>query len=193
MHSEGPLSTNRGFSYWPIMLLAGEKGSGKSTVAKILEEEHGFEVCRLGDYVRFSLSERGLAPTMANELQRMRELKENSERTVLAHLEAVIYACLDRRGKLAVDAVFDLYDLDFFRRRHLNWRLVFLMCNPQTRLQRIENRKRPSDADVEMRLQLEHDRHDFSSLADCTFNNDEGVESLRNQIAGLVSDWYGAS
>jgi len=182
--SAGELST-RSFWRYPIILLAGEKGSGKSTVAKILADEYGFELCRLGDYVRSSVSESGLELTTINERQRMCELKANVEGTVLVHLEPAIYGWLDYPGKLCVDSLFDLNDLNFFRRRSLHWRLIFLTCNQQICFQRIKDRHRQGDANIEMWICLEHRRYDFRPLADYEISNDDGMDSLRQKVRRL--------
>lgn len=50
--------------------ITGRLGSGKSTVAKILAEKHGFEIYSTGSIIREMASERGITALQMNELMK---------------------------------------------------------------------------------------------------------------------------
>jgi dephospho-CoA kinase len=169
----------------PVLLLAGEKGSGKSTVARFLMEGHGFHVCALGEYVRRRAARGGPAAPAEEERACMRALRSNGEGTVLAHLAQDVDRALARGLQVCVDSVFDSCDVDFFARRRIGWRLVIVSASEANRRARIERRGRAGDRDVGIWLPLESARRDFSGIADEVIQNDGDLAELRAKVARL--------
>lgn len=105
-----------------IISLAGDLGSGKSTVAKLLMEELDFGIYRNGDYVRQLAKEKGLSITSFNEY-----LADHPEIDIQIEKSAAQYAqdhnnfIIDARlGWYAVPDSFKVYltvDIDIAAKR----------------------------------------------------------------------------
>lgn len=139
-----------------IISIAGDLGSGKTTVTKLMQRDLGYEIYRNGTYFRKLAVEHGMNVTEFNEYVKNhpeidRKIEQSAKEYAETHEELIIDA---RLGWYAVPDSFKIYltvDLDESARRAFN--------DPDRKdsenFATIEEQK----ADIKKRFELENDRY----------------------------------
>lgn len=169
-----------------IILLAGAKGAGKTTVANALASMFGCSLVRPGDYVRRAARHDSRAASTDEEREMMQLLRCNAEGTVLLHLEPTIMSLIERRKPICVDSIFDVADLAFFQNRRFDWRLFHVTSAPETALLRIRSRARTGDDDEACWRPKEAGRSNFERVAHIEIRNDGNKIKLMRSVAAAV-------
>ncbi len=128
-----------------VVGLAGMPGSGKSLVVEIAVEM-GYGVVVMGDVIREETQKRGLEFNPQNFGRVMLELRRKEGASVVAD------RCISKieqleSGKVIVDGLRSLSEVDAFKRRFPNFSLMAVYASPETRFNRIFRRKRSDDPD----------------------------------------------
>lgn len=123
----------------------GMPGSGKSLVVEVAKER-GYDVVVMGDIVREEAERRCLEPNAENIGKIMLELRQLEGKSVIAK------RCIPRirnadQQKIIVDGVRSLDEVEEFKEHFPKFRLIAVHASPETRFQRLYNRKRSDDAD----------------------------------------------
>ncbi len=169
-----------------ILLLAGRKGAGKSTVANLLHQTLGYIRVPLGGFVRQELVRRQEDITTANTHRLMAELRDNAEGTVLVHFEKQLKRMMDLGELLCVDAVFDENDIAFFRRRALVSPVLMVSCSPQLAVERVRQRDRQDDQNEKSWRQHETKRQDLSCWITGRITNNATLMYLQQEAVRAV-------
>jgi len=128
-----------------VVGLAGMPGSGKSVVVETAAEM-GYGVVVMGDVIREETQKRRLELNPKNIGEVMLELRKTGGDSVVAdrcipkieQLESV---------KVIVDGLRSLSEVDAFKKRFPNFRLMAVYASPETRFNRVHRRQRSDDPD----------------------------------------------
>jgi len=123
--------------------VAGMPGAGKATVKEMVERM-GYPVVVMGDEIREETRRRGLKLTPENVGMVMLKLREEEGPAVVAK------RCLPKiekaKGKVVVvDGIRSLHEVNEFKRHFPSFTLVAIHASPETRFQRLFQRKRSDD------------------------------------------------
>jgi dephospho-CoA kinase len=126
-----------------IVAVAGMQGSGKSLVGDVARQD-GYDVVIMGDEVRAEARKRSLAPTPENIGKIMLELRS------LEGEAAIARRCIPKvektlKSKVLVDGIRSLSEVEEFKKRFGKVALVAVHSSPETRFQRVYNRRRSDD------------------------------------------------
>ena len=126
-----------------VVGVAGMPGAGKATVNEIVRSM-GYSVVVMGDEVRRETERRGLKLTPNNLGKIMLELREEEGPTVMAK------RCLPKiegaeSEVVVVDGVRSLHEIAEFKKRFANFKIIAIHASPETRFQRLFQRKRSDD------------------------------------------------
>jgi len=126
-----------------VVGVAGMPGAGKATVKEMVERL-GYPVVVMGDKIREETRRRGLKPTPENVGMVMLKLREEEGPAIVAK------RCLPRiekaKGKVVVvDGIRSLHEVNEFKRHFPNFTLIAIHASPETRFQRLFQRKRSDD------------------------------------------------
>jgi len=126
-----------------VVGVAGMPGAGKATVKEMVERL-GYPVVVMGDEIREETRRRGLGLTPENVGMVMLKLREKEGPAVVAK------RCLPRiekaKGKVVVvDGIRSLHEVNEFKRHFPNFTLIAIHASPETRFQRLFQRKRSDD------------------------------------------------
>jgi len=123
--------------------IAGMPGAGKATVEEIVKSMN-YPVVVMGDEIRDEAKRRGLKPTPENLGMVMLKLREEEGPNVVA--ERCIPKIEKADGKIViVDGIRSPYEVEKFKRHFPNFTLISIHASPETRFQRLFNRKRSDD------------------------------------------------
>jgi len=123
--------------------VAGMPGVGKATVKEMVERL-GYPVVVMGDEIREETQRRGLKLTPENVGMVMLKLREEEGPAVVAK------RCLPKIEKamgkvVVVDGIRSLHEVNEFKRHFPNFTLIAIHASPETRFQRLFQRKRSDD------------------------------------------------
>ena len=126
-----------------VIAIVGMPGSGKSVLSE-LAEKMGFPVIVMGDIVREETAKRGLEPTPENVGKIMLMIREEEGPAVVAK------RCLPKILKsisetVVVEGVRSLEEVEEYKKKLPNLKLVAIHSSPETRFHRLHNRKRSDD------------------------------------------------
>lgn len=126
-----------------VVGVAGMPGSGKATVKEIVQEM-GYSVVVMGDAIREEAKRRKLKPTPENLGQLMLKLRKAEGQTVVAR------RCVPKIERaeekvVIVDGIRSLHEVNEFKKRFPNFFLIAIHASPETRFQRLFQRKRSDD------------------------------------------------
>jgi len=126
-----------------VVGVAGMPGAGKATVNEIVRSM-GHSVVVMGDEVRRETERRGLKPTPNNLGRIMLKLREEEGPTVMAR------RCIPKIEEtesevVVVDGVRSLHEVAELKQRFPNFTLIAVHASPETRFQRLFQRKRSDD------------------------------------------------
>ena len=128
-----------------VVGLAGMQGSGKSLVVETARAE-GYAVVVMGDVVREETKKRGLELNPKNIGKVMLELRKKGGASVIAD-KCIPKITRRRGGKVIVDGVRSLSEVDAFKKRFPKFTLIAVHASSEARFNRIYRRRRSDDAD----------------------------------------------
>ena len=128
-----------------VVGLAGMPGSGKSLVVETARLE-GYGVVVMGDVIREETENRSLELNPQNIGKVMLELRKNSGASVVAD-KCIPKIERKRRGKVIVDGIRSLSEVDAFRKHFPKFSLVAVHSSSEARFNRLYRRRRSDDPD----------------------------------------------
>jgi dephospho-CoA kinase len=128
-----------------VVGLAGMPGSGKSLVVDTAREM-GYAVVVMGDVVREETVKRGLELTPQNVGKVMLQLREEGGNTVVA-AKCIPKIEEQAGGKVLVDGLRSLWEVDAFKAHFAKFTVIAVHASPETRFNRLFNRRRSDDPD----------------------------------------------
>ncbi|MFH1430647.1 MAG: AAA family ATPase [Candidatus Uhrbacteria bacterium] len=178
-----------------VVGLVGEKGSGKGTLARLLEEAapSGVRVAqvRFSDVLRETLSLWHLEHSRAN----LQALARSMAETFSAHAisDAVQHRIANAADLVIVDGVRWLADEQLIRSFPQNT-MVYITVPPEVRYRRLRERNEnigETDASyeqflVEEQARSERDIADIGSRADMSIVNDRSIVELQQAATGIL-------
>ena len=169
-----------------VIGLAGMPGSGKSVVVDTAREL-GYDIVVMGDVVRQETLARGLELTPQNVGKVMLELRQEKGNYVIAQ------KCIPKieeqpSPKVLVDGLRSLYEADIFKEHFAKFTLVAVHASPETRFNRLSNRRR-SDDPAEWQVFHERDMRELSvglgnviAMAEQMIVNDNSFEHVKAKV-----------
>ncbi|UCF59313.1 MAG: flagellar hook-basal body complex protein FliE [Candidatus Bathyarchaeota archaeon] len=126
-----------------VVGVAGMPGSGKAAVKEIAQEK-AYSMVEMGDEIREEAKRRKLKPTPKNLGQLMLKLREEAGQAVVAR------RCVPKIERaeekvVIVDGIRSLHEVDELKKRFSNFFLIAIHTSPETRFQRLFQRKRSDD------------------------------------------------
>ena len=170
-----------------VVGLAGMPGSGKSLVVETAREL-GYAIVVMGDVIREETAKRGLELTPQNVGKVMLQLREEGGNTVVAE------KCIPKieeqaSSKVLVDGLRSLYEVEAFKAHFAKFSLVAVHASPETRFNRLFNRRRSDDPsgwevfrDRDMR-ELSVGLGNVIAMAEQMIVNDNSVEEVKAKVA----------
>lgn len=128
-----------------VVGLAGMPGSGKSLVVAVARLD-GYAVVVMGDVVREETEKRGLELNPKNIGTVMLELRRNGGASVVAD-KCVPKIERKRSGKVIVDGIRSLSEVDAFRKHFPRFSLIAVHASAEVRFNRLYRRRRSDDPD----------------------------------------------
>lgn len=128
-----------------VVGLAGMPGSGKSLVVAAARLEN-YAVVVMGDVVREETEKRGLELNPKNIGEVMLELRKKGGTSVVAD-ECIPRIERKRSGKVIVDGIRSLSEVNAFRRHFRNFSLIAVHSSSEARFNRLYCRHRSDDPD----------------------------------------------
>ena len=126
-----------------VIGLTGMPGAGKDVVREIIQKM-GYPVVVMGDEIREEAKRRKLKPTPENLGKVMLKLREEEGPAAIAK------RCIPKMEKakeevVAVEGIRSLYEVEEFKKHFPNFTLIAIHASPETRFQRLFQRKRSDD------------------------------------------------
>jgi len=126
-----------------VVGVAGMPGAGKGTVRQIVQKM-GYPVVVMGDEIREEAKRRKLKPTPENLGMVMLKLRGEEGPA------AVAKRCIPKMEKekekvVVVEGIRSLHEVDEFKKHFPNFTLIVIHASPETRFQRLFQRKRSDD------------------------------------------------
>lgn len=126
-----------------VVGVAGMPGAGKATVKEMVERL-GYSVVVMGDEIREETRRRRLKLTPENVGMVMLKLREEEGPAVVA--KRCVPKIEKAKGRVViVDGIRSLHEVNEFKRRFPNFTLIAIHASPETRFQRLFQRKRSDD------------------------------------------------
>ena len=170
-----------------IVGLAGMPGSGKSLVVETAREM-GYAIVVMGDVIREETVTRGLELTPQNVGKVMLQLREEGGNTVVAQ-KCIPKIEAQAGSKVLVDGLRSLYEVDAFKAHFAKFSLVAVHASPETRFNRLFNRRRSDDPsgwevfrDRDLR-ELSVGLGNVVAMAEQMIVNDNNVEWIKPKVA----------
>ena len=166
-----------------VIGLAGMPGSGKSVVVE-MALEMGYAIVVMGDVVRQETLKRGLELTPQNVGKVMLQLRAEDGNHVIAK------KCIPKieeqiSPKVLVDGLRSLYEAEIFKEHFAKFSLVAVHASPESRFNRLSNRRR-SDDPVEWKVFNERDMRELGvglgnviAMAQQVIVNDNSFEQVK--------------
>jgi len=125
-----------------VLGVAGMPGAGKGTVREIFQEM-GYSIVVMGDEIREEAKRRNLKPTPENLGMIMLKFREEEGPAAIAR------RCIPKmekvKEKIVVEGIRSLPEVDEFKKHFPNFTLIAVHASPETRFQRLFQRKRSDD------------------------------------------------
>jgi dephospho-CoA kinase len=126
-----------------VVGVAGMPGSGKAAVKEFAQEK-GYSMVVMGDEIREEAKRRKLKPTPKNLGQLMLKLREEEDQAVVARRCVPKIESAEEKV-VVVDGIRSLQEVNEFKKRFPNFFLIAIYASPETRFQRLFQRKRSDD------------------------------------------------
>jgi len=170
--------------------ITGMPGSGKTTASDVVREM-GYPIVSMGDIIRAETERRGLEPNPENVGRVMLMLREEEGAEAVAR--RVIPKALSLQSRLVlIEGIRSLHEVEEFRRRLPNFRLIAIHASPRTRFRRLYMRGR-SDDPKNWNVFMERDMRELSvglgdaiAMADFMLVNEGTRDQLRRNMRRLV-------
>ncbi len=169
-----------------VVGLAGMPGSGKSLVV-VTARELGYAIVVMGDVIREETTKRGLELTPQNVGKVMLQLRADGGNTVVAQ-KCIPKIEAQAVSKVLVDGLRSLYEVEAFKTHFAKFSLVAVHASPETRFNRLFNRRRSDDPsgwevfrDRDMR-ELSVGLGNVIAMAEQMIVNDNSVEEIKPKI-----------
>lgn len=175
-----------------VVGVAGMPGAGKSLAVKIAKER-GCAVIVMGDEVREEARRRGVEATPENMGKIMLELREKEG------VEAIAKRCLPKIEKaeqamVLVEGIRSLEEVDAFRKKLGNFRVIAIHASPETRFKRLFHRARSDDPKTR-KIFVERDMRELSvglgkviALADYMIVNEGTAREAEDKIRQILKE-----
>ena len=170
-----------------VVGLAGMPGSGKSLVVETAREI-GYAIVGMGDVIREETAKRGLELTPQNVGKVMLQLREAGGNSIIAQ-KCIPKIEEQNSTKVLVDGLRSMYEADAFKAHFAKFTLVAVHASPETRFNRLFNRRRSDDPD---RLEVFRDRDmrelrvgvgNVIAMAEQIIVNDNSIEEIKPKVA----------
>jgi dephospho-CoA kinase len=126
-----------------VVGLAGMPGSGKSLVVETAREL-GYAIVIMGDVIREETAKRGLELTPQNVGKVMLQLRADGGNYVVAQ-KCIPKIEKQTCTKVLIDGLRSLYEVDIFKTHFAKFSLAAVHASPETRFNRLFNRRRSDD------------------------------------------------
>jgi dephospho-CoA kinase len=170
-----------------VVGLAGMPGSGKSLVVGTAREL-GYSIVVMGDVIREETTKLGLELTPQNVGKVMLQLRADGGVTVVAQ-KCIPKIESQESSKILVDGLRSLYEVDAFKTHFAKFSLAAVHASPETRFNRLFNRRR-SDDPSGWEVFQERDMRELSVglgnvivMAEQMIVNDNGFEEGKTKVA----------
>ena len=175
-----------------VVGVAGMPGAGKATMKEMVQKM-GYSVVVMGDEIREETKRRGLEPTPENIGMVMLKLREEEGPAVVA--KRCIPKIVKAEEKVViVDGIRSLHEVNEFRRHYPKFALIALHASPETRFQRLFQRKRSDDPKV-WETFMERDSRELSvglgdviATADHVIINEGTKAQLKRGVRKVLGD-----
>lgn len=174
-----------------VLGLVGLPGSGKTTIAKMLESR-GWKIISMGDYVRREALKRGLKPTRENLSMLAHRLREELGMDAIAKLCIDDIVSSDRN--VVVDGLRSPSEVDYLKNRIPSITLLFIDAPVDRRFSLLSSRGRIDDPKcIEDLIARDNEEIRFGILelrdrADYVLINDGGLENLERRLEAILRD-----
>jgi dephospho-CoA kinase len=126
-----------------VIGVVGMPGSGKGVLGDVAREL-GFSVVIMGDTVREEVAKRELEPTPENVGRIMLQIRREKGPAIVAERCITRIKSAESQG-IVVEGIRSLAEVEVFRREFPKFKLLSIHSSPETRFQRIFNRRRSDD------------------------------------------------
>ncbi len=173
-----------------VIGLAGMPGAGKSVVVNAAKAM-GYGVVVMGDEVREEAKRRGLEPTPENIGRVMLDLRHLEGSAVIA--KKCVPKILEKtEKKVVVDGIRSLAEVEEFKKSFPKFVLVAVHASPETRFNRLFNRRR-SDDPKNWEIFHERDIRELNvglgnaiAMADYMLINEERLDAAKRKAAEIL-------
>jgi dephospho-CoA kinase len=169
-----------------VVGLAGMPGSGKSVVVETARELD-YAIVVMGDVIREETVKLGLDLTPQNVGKVMLQLRADGGVTVVAQ-KCIPKIEAQAGSKVLIDGLRSLYEVDVFKAHFAKFSLVAVHASPETRFNRLFNRRR-SDDPSGWEVFRERDMRELSvglgnvvAMAEQMIVNDNSVEEIKPKV-----------
>ena len=170
-----------------VIGLAGMPGSGKSLVVETAREL-GYAIVVMGDVIREETMKLGLELTPQNVGKVMLQLRADGGVTVVAQ-KCIPKIEAQESSKVLVDGLRSLHEVDAFKTHFAKFSIVAVHASPETRFNRLSNRRRSDDSNG-WEVFRERDMRELSvglgnvvAMAEQMIVNDVSVEEVKAKVA----------
>jgi len=169
-----------------VIGVVGMPGSGKSVVDDVAEKL-GFSVIIMGDIIREEVVKRGLKPTSKNIGKIMLQIRKEEGPAVVAERCILKIKSIDSQG-IVVDGIRSLAEVKMLKKEFSKIKLLSIHSSPETRFQRIFNRRR-SDDPLNWQVFTDRDHRELKvgigpviAMADYVISNEESLDKFKIRI-----------
>jgi dephospho-CoA kinase len=129
-----------------ILAITGLPASGKNTFGEIAQEM-GFKIVVMGDVIRNEVKARGLTVNRDNSNIIMMDLRsQHGKEAVAVKTVEVVEELIKQNNKLIIiDGVRSWDEIELFKKKFTNLKILGIHASPLNRLDRIEKRSRIDD------------------------------------------------
>ena len=177
-----------------VLGVAGMPGAGKGTFRGVAQKM-GYPVLVMGDEIRAEAKRRKLEPTPENIGMIMLKLREVKGPATIA--KRCIPKIENAKEKVVVEGIRSLHEIEEFRKHFPNFSLVAIHASPETRFQRLFQRKR-SDDPKGWKTFMERDLRELSvgigaaiATADYMIVNEGSKAQLKRKIQEILKEVLG--
>jgi len=178
-----------------VIGVAGMPGAGKS----ILEEaaqKMGYAIVAMGDEIREEAKKRKLEPTPEN-LGKIMLMLRKEEGSVVVARRCIPKVKNAKENVVVIDGIRSLEEANEFRRHFPNFTLVAIHASPETRFQRLFQRKRSDDPEG-WETFMERDLRELSvglgdaiATADYMIVNERTKDQLKKKVREVLKSVAG--
>jgi len=178
-----------------IIAIVGKIGSGKTTAAKYLQQEFGFEVIKFSGFVRDILDRMHLEQTRENMSDLSTSLRKRFGKDIFSY---VVNQDIKNKEKVIVEGVRVPEDLKRLKNRE-DFTLLAIDVDTETRFKRLKDRSENCDDQTKTYEEFleDHERKTETQIgeimkdADVFIKNDRNLKEFYRKLDELVTDLNG--